>query len=474
MNTKIAQECFMSESTGKPGDKSRNPSPRESKGPPPLPTTSTRAKQPKPTRSRPKVAEASEPRRATLWWATGGGAIAAVALIVFFSFSGRGNTQKKSDGQPIAQTNPASTTPGSNSSPDEFTGSDEVTAAEDDAQSSMEKDDLLGSLQEKKVAAKDQSNVPDSTTIQSNDLGRPGANSKPELVPHPKAQDDPVVPPVANEQGGGKDVDPDDKSVATLDALIDSAAALVKAMKGKEAIATLRKASNLYPKDIRPDFYLGLLHSGVGVGDPKMAETHFKKVLDRSPNHLAVLNNLALVEVRARKFGPARNFLAIAVKDNPGIIELNQNLGRLISQAKVLEIKNDELKRISGVKYQQDVFSPRKGWMYMPLDDSDRSVGEYKSFCRSGNLEDVSCNICAGRTVLPCKSCGGNGTEFQPATVSELNSTTLGIRSITTTTAAASRCSVCGGDGCIDCHGCTDGTDPSLGAGDPRSKQRQR
>ena len=210
----------MSESIGKPGDKSRNPSSRGSNGPPPLPSKTTGAKQPKPARNRSKVAGASEPDRATLWWAMGGGAIAAVALIVYFSMPGRNDTQKKSNNQPIAHMDPASTTPGSNSSPDKVTTPDEVTSATDDAESSMEKDDLLGSLQKKKVkvTATDQSKVPDLTRIESDDLGKPVANSKPELVPLPKAQDDPAVPAVATEQGGGKDVDPDDKSVATLDA----------------------------------------------------------------------------------------------------------------------------------------------------------------------------------------------------------------------------------------------------------------
>ena len=90
-------------------------------------------------------------------------------------------------------------------------------------------------------------------------------------------------------------------------------------MKGKEAIATLRRASNLYSKDIRPDFYLGLLHSGVGVGDLKMAETHFKKVLDRSPNHLATLNNLALVEVRGANSHPLEIFWLSPSRITPGL-----------------------------------------------------------------------------------------------------------------------------------------------------------
>lgn len=254
-----------------------------------------------------------------------------------------------------------------------------------------------------------------------------------------------------------------------VDTLIATSAALMKAMNGKgnpksfkEAIQPLRKASNLFPKEIRPDFYLGLVHSGIGVNDPKVAEVHFQRVLERSPGHVPTLNNLALVEVKGKDLRPARNYFTLAANQKPRASEVNQNLGRLLEQAKVFNLKGEELKRITALNTESSGYRANVGWLYMPADNSEKSLTEYKSFCRNGRLEDVSCSICNGAASLPCTNCNRNGSVLLFGSFAETKNLGFGTVTVSSPTSATMTCRACGGRGRIDCPGCKDGHDPKL------------
>ncbi len=289
------------------------------------------------------------------------------------------------------------------------------------------------------------------------------ASAEPMTEPEPETKSE--SDSAANDSSVGSLASAADLS-AGVDGAIVTAASLMEAKKYPEAITALKKAGNQFPKEIRPDFYLGLLNSGVGKNDYKAAEFHFKRVLERSPGQIAALNNLALVEVKDHKISPARNFFTLAAKEQPRPFELDQNLGRILNQVRYFEIKADELKKITALNTNSGAYRPKTGWMYMPLDQTPRSLNEYRSFCINGNLEDRSCSRCGGKATVVCKKCGGKKMAYALGTASETRN--IGINqptmvTNTTPTSSVFACPQCRGAGRLHCDECKDGHDPSLG-----------
>jgi serine/threonine protein kinase len=284
----------------------------------------------------------------------------------------------------------------------------------------------------------------------------------------PEMKDVGDEPSMSNE-----DVAEADSSVdasASIDDLIAKGISLVQANQRKQAITPLKRASNVAPKEVRADFYLGLLYLGVGAKEPKEAkeiiinaETHFRRVVERSPGHVAGSNNLALVEIKLRKFAPVRNYFSIATKQSPRPFEVNHNIGRLLSLTKYFEIKGDELKKITSLNTEPSSFRPQTGWMFMPLDQTPKTIAECRVFCPTGGLEDISCSLCNGCAKLICKSCGGRGKHLQTGVASEKRDVGFGVVvGSTVPTSNMVPCLKCGGFGKIDCGGCVDGRDPNL------------
>ncbi len=277
-------------------------------------------------------------------------------------------------------------------------------------------------------------------------------------------------PAMSNEDVAASESNSKDDPAASIDDLIAKGISLVQANQRKQAITPLKRASNLAPKEVRADFYLGLLYLGVGAKEPKdakeiieNAENHFRRVVERSPGHVAASNNLALVEIKLRKFAPVRNYFSIAAKASPRPFEVNQNIGRLLSLTKNFEIKGDELKKITNLNTEPAVFRPQTGWMFMPLDQSQKTIDECRVFCPTGGLEDISCSFCNGCAKLICKTCGGRGKHLQTGVASEKRDVGFGVvvgSTVPTSTMVA--CGKCGGFGRIDCGGCVDGRDPNL------------
>ncbi len=442
------------------------PSRRPAKGgPPPLPRKTKDGKSPRmPTTKHP--IRQSSPSVAARWWMIGGGIAASVAgcsLLFFLLKSSPSGTEvaKVEPKQTASETTNGKSSTSSPSSPAEK--SDSKPADSGDQQRS-EAETLTAESPSDEPSLKEEP-LPQTEKEDPQESPTETAENEQEMAPVAVAADE---PPDEKEEADEKE-EMGDLSPADLDRLIETAAAFVRSAKEqksvvpfKEAVKTLRKASNRYPKDLRGDFYLGLLHSGVGVNDPKVAEMHFKRVLDRTSAHLATMNNLALVSIKVDKFAQARNFLSLAVKASPGRYEVNQNLGRLAGQARLLEIKRDELKRISSVPVDLALFRADTGWTYMTLDDTPKSKDEYKDFCRNGSLEDVSCSVCSGYGSLPCGTCGRGGSVVVTGSVSGIYSTLHGSVNVTSPTAATISCRACGGRGRVDCSQCSDGRDPSL------------
>ena len=302
--------------------------------------------------------------------------------------------------------------------------------------------------------------------------------AKPSSDAEMAASDDPAPrtdavgddPAMSNDDVAATDLNSKEDTSANIDDLIAKGISLVQANQRKQAITPLKRASNVAPKEVRADFYLGLLYLGVGAKEPKDAkeilensETHFRRVVERSPGHVAASNNLALVEIKLKKFAPVRKYLTIAAKQNPRPFEVNQNIGRFLSLTKNFEIKADELKRITSLNTEPALFRPRSGWMFMPLDQSQKTIAECRVFCPTGSLEDISCSLCNGCAKLICKKCGGRGKHLQTGVASEKRDAGFGvIVGSTVPTSNLVPCGMCGGFGRIDCGGCVDGRDPNL------------
>ncbi|WP_029247362.1 hypothetical protein [Schlesneria paludicola] len=243
---------------------------------------------------------------------------------------------------------------------------------------------------------------------------------------------------------------------------IVKAAQLIRDQKGKEAIITLKQASGAYPKEIRADFYLGLIYSGIGLNEPKNAEIHLKRVLEREANHIPTLNNLGLVAINARKYPAARNYFSQALKSDPRPKEVEQNLGRMLNRAKILEIKNDQLKTIIALKPNEDAYQQGVGWLYMPLDRTEKSLQEYKSFSKTSELEDRSCCYCQGKQTVTCRTCAGKKTAVRSDAVGQTRNLGLGNQSTVTPVHTLVACPTCSGRGRVDCQACFTGQDPDV------------
>lgn len=165
------------------------------------------------------------------------------------------------------------------------------------------------------------------------------------------------------------------KSAEQAEQLISDAFDLLKKGNFKEAGEAFVKASRIDQNGIRAEFILGMLNSGVGFNNPAEAEEHFKKVLARSPKHISALNNLAVIEIKQGKLAPALAHFTQATERAPRVREINQNLGRLIKEAKEkkLVVPSATLTKFAKLYEEEsaagsaDPSDPTVGWLYMPL-----------------------------------------------------------------------------------------------------------
>jgi len=167
------------------------------------------------------------------------------------------------------------------------------------------------------------------------------------------------------------------KAEEDADRLITEAVELIVVGDDKHARKKFLRASMTDPNGIRADFILGLLNSitTTAFRHPPTAEKHFNKVLERVPNHIPALNNLALAEMRQQKFASAYNHWKLVIESNPGAREATHNIGRLIAEAsnKKLKIRRDQLDDF-GDLYSKVVAAKKGkatvsqvGWLYSPL-----------------------------------------------------------------------------------------------------------
>lgn len=256
--------------------------------------------------------------------------------------------------------------------------------------------------------------------------------------------------------------------------LIATAISMVQSDRRTDAITPLKRASNLSPTNPRPDFYLGMLYLGSGSPDPiKMlekigaAEMHFNKAFNRSAEGSvergAIANNLAIIELKLKKYSAARNYFTVAFNKSTNPKAVNHNIGRLLSQLKVFDLKSDDLKKIQALGAPTSDFQPHSGWMFLPLDELSETRDQCLAFIPRHTLEDISCVNCNGTAKLKCIPCSGKGKRGVMTASGEKRDIGFGMTASSTSIGTTNvACPNCQGTGRIDCTGCTDGRDPTL------------
>jgi tetratricopeptide (TPR) repeat protein len=122
-----------------------------------------------------------------------------------------------------------------------------------------------------------------------------------------------------------------DKLKGEADKLVAEAIELINVKSYSQADAKLEKAAKVYPDHLESLFLLGV---GAFLNDDnKGAEKRFLQCLSRAPNHVPLLNNVAVCEVLNKRFDRAINHWEKAASIDPDNAALVQNLGQFLSDA---------------------------------------------------------------------------------------------------------------------------------------------
>jgi tetratricopeptide (TPR) repeat protein len=159
--------------------------------------------------------------------------------------------------------------------------------------------------------------------------------------------------------------------------LFQQAYEMTKNLNFEGARRTLETASRVDSNSIAADFTLGILGSITPpkFRSPQVAAKHFQGVLQRIPGYVPALNNLAIAEIRQDKYAEAVRHLREAADRSPTSEEVMQNLGRLVSEARLGRIHPSESVLSEATELYSQVVpikeataaEHRHGWRYMPL-----------------------------------------------------------------------------------------------------------
>jgi S1-C subfamily serine protease len=157
-----------------------------------------------------------------------------------------------------------------------------------------------------------------------------------------------------------------------VERLIDEALRLLEVGQAQAAIEKCVQASNIDPDAIKADFLLGLQYALLSC-NTKGANKHFAECVRRDARHISALNNLAISEVRLRKYPEALSHWKSALQLAPATPEVIQNLGRLLHLANQGRVRlPSQLKRefndlYAAVSVRADArdFDSKIGWLHM-------------------------------------------------------------------------------------------------------------
>ncbi|NLE38088.1 MAG: hypothetical protein GX621_08705, partial [Pirellulaceae bacterium] len=115
--------------------------------------------------------------------------------------------------------------------------------------------------------------------------------------------------------------------------MVDEALHLLEVGQREAAVDKCVKASRLDESAILADFLLGL-DCALSQCDAKGANRHFSECVKREPQHISSLNNLALSEIRLKRYDRALARWQTALELAPASPEVVHNLGRLLHLGK--------------------------------------------------------------------------------------------------------------------------------------------
>ncbi len=154
--------------------------------------------------------------------------------------------------------------------------------------------------------------------------------------------------------------------------LVAEAVRLIKIGQFDTAISKCIKASRTDEDNIQADFILGLGYALLGC-DAEKASHHFAVCVRRDPRHISALNNLALGEVRLKRYSKALSHWQTALELAPAAPEVIQNIGRLLHLARQGRLhvltgtqrRFSDLYAMAAVSADAKDFNRRIGWLYM-------------------------------------------------------------------------------------------------------------
>ncbi|HEX3999704.1 MAG TPA: trypsin-like peptidase domain-containing protein [Pirellulales bacterium] len=199
---------------------------------------------------------------------------------------------------------------------------------------------------------------------------------------------------------------------------------LVRLNQSNLGIDKLLEASKTNPESIQADF---IIATADALESRRFDEAlqHYKTCLKRDPTNIAVLNNLALVEVMESKYGDAINHWKAASEQRYDK-RIAQNMGRLIDQSgkRRISMPADTLARLTRI-YSASVVSAqlaggdsRVGWQYMliPREQLVEELPSTETADASGDVSVVSSAsgfAIAGGYLLTTRQLTRNAHDFQ-------------------------------------------------------------
>ncbi|HID21920.1 MAG TPA: trypsin-like serine protease [Planctomycetaceae bacterium] len=169
--------------------------------------------------------------------------------------------------------------------------------------------------------------------------------------------------------------------------LLDIALQLLKRGDEKQARLTLKKASRVNPEGIRAELLLGLLLVSSDRDDLSESAAHFRKALKRAPDNVAVLNNLAISEVKLHRWDSAVKRWKRGLQLDPAAYVIRHNVWRCIwlHRRGRVRVPADAASQLRGLAGRCEPETPReslnRGWLYCfssaprESDGSDRTRG---------------------------------------------------------------------------------------------------
>jgi S1-C subfamily serine protease len=183
----------------------------------------------------------------------------------------------------------------------------------------------------------------------------------------------------------------------------------------------IEEAKQKAPDGFYEEFLLGFL-SAAYAHDATMAQKRFAECLKHDPDHVSVLNNLALSNVRLKRYPEAVRLWKAALAIAPGSPEIGQNVARLFrhfeaGRVKLTKIVATQLEQLSAnlETFGAAKYDPKSGWLYMAYYESPLKTAAQIATPKPEKPADPTASAIAAATARPRMMVGaGAGVVIHP------------------------------------------------------------